>query len=107
MSKPTATWERVGDQYYRKVPLYTSIFDEALELENYLISGAPYSGALGKHLLTSSFSNEGLTKEPALVRDPSKVFAYRTAQESKTSIDIYSNAGRLITRINVRESSPG
>jgi len=42
----------------------------------------------------------------ALVRDANKVFAYRTAQESKTSIDIYSSAGKSITRINVRESSP-
>lgn len=56
MSKPTTNWERVGDQYYRKIQLYTSIFDEDLELENYLISGAPYSGALGmrKRLHTSS-----------------------------------------------------
>lgn len=51
MSKPTADWERVADQYYRKVQLYTSIFDEDLELENYLISGAPYSGALGNETI--------------------------------------------------------
>jgi len=58
MSKPTADWERVGVQYYRKVPLYTSIFDEDLELENYLISGAPYSGALGMRPLSSRLSVE-------------------------------------------------
>lgn len=47
MSKPTDGWERLGDRFYRKIQLYTSVFDEDIELENYLISGAPYSGALG------------------------------------------------------------
>jgi len=47
VSKPTADWERVGERYYRKIQLYTSVFDEELELENYRIAGAPYSGALG------------------------------------------------------------
>lgn len=44
---PTAGWERVGDQYYRKVQLYDGVFDQDLELENYIIVGAPYGGALG------------------------------------------------------------
>lgn len=47
MSKPTASWERVGDRFYRKVQLYTSIFDQDLELENYVLAGAPLSGAVG------------------------------------------------------------
>lgn len=50
MSKPTAPtagWERVDDQYYRKVQLYDGVFDQDLELENYVIVGAPYGGALG------------------------------------------------------------
>lgn len=47
MSKPTADWERVGDRFYRKTQLYTSIFDDELELENYQIAGAPFSGAVG------------------------------------------------------------
>lgn len=47
MSKPTVDWERVGDQYYRKVKLYDAIFDPDLELENYVIAGAPYGGAIG------------------------------------------------------------
>jgi hypothetical protein len=46
MSKPTANWERIGQGFYRKVQLYTAVFDEDLELENYLIAGAPYSGAV-------------------------------------------------------------
>ncbi len=49
MSKPTADWERVGDQFYRKVQLYSPVFDQDLELEDYLLSGAPYSGALGQY----------------------------------------------------------
>ena len=47
MSKPTADWDRVGDRFYRKIQLYTGVFDQDLELENYVIAGAPYSGALG------------------------------------------------------------
>ena len=47
-SNPRTGWEKVGDQFYRKVPLYESIFDQDLELENYLVAGAPYGGALGK-----------------------------------------------------------
>ena len=53
MSKPTANWERVGDRFYRKVQLYTAVFDQDLELENYLIAGAPYSGAVSNTANTS------------------------------------------------------
>ena len=49
MSKPTAGWEKVGDKFYRKVPLYTAVFDPDLELENYNVVGAPYSGAVGRY----------------------------------------------------------
>lgn len=48
MSKPTADWDKVGDRFYRKTQLYTSVFDQDLELENYVIAGAPYSGAVGR-----------------------------------------------------------
>lgn len=50
MSKPTQNrenWEQVGDKFYQKVQLYSPVFDADLELENYIIRGAPYSGALG------------------------------------------------------------
>lgn len=50
MSNPTADWERVGDRYYRKIKLYDAVFDQDLELENYIIAGAPYSGAIGEHI---------------------------------------------------------
>jgi hypothetical protein len=53
MSKPTANWDKVGDKFYRKVQLYTDVFDPELELENYLIAGAPYSGAVGMHRVLS------------------------------------------------------
>lgn len=45
--KATADWNRVGDKYYRKTQLYTSIFDGDLELENHTLVQAPYSGAIG------------------------------------------------------------
>lgn len=48
MAKPTADWEKVGTRFYRKVQLYTAVFDQDLELENYLVAGAPYSGAVGR-----------------------------------------------------------
>ena len=47
---PTANWDRVGDRFYRKIQLYTAVFDQDLELENYTIAGAPYSGAVSAHL---------------------------------------------------------
>lgn len=46
---PRAGWEKVGDQFYRKIQLYESVFDSDLELENYLVAGAPYGGAIGRH----------------------------------------------------------
>lgn len=47
---PLATWEKVGDSFYRKVPVYDAIFDEDVELENYIVTGAPYGGAIGKSI---------------------------------------------------------
>lgn len=48
MSAPTAEWERLGDRFYRKIPLYQDVFDQDLELENYVVVGAPFSGAVGE-----------------------------------------------------------
>lgn len=53
MSKPTANWEKLGDKFYRKIQLYTAVFDQDLELENYNVVGAPYSGAVGTTYATS------------------------------------------------------
>jgi uracil phosphoribosyltransferase len=47
---PTEGWEQVGERFYRKIPLYTAIFDEDLDLDNYIVAGAPYAGAIGEHL---------------------------------------------------------
>lgn len=55
MSKPTANWEKVGDKFYRKVQLYTAVFDQDLELDKYNVVGAPYSGAVGGYAAVSSF----------------------------------------------------
>jgi hypothetical protein len=45
---PTAGWERVGDRFYRKTQLYTAIFDQDLDLDHYIVAGAPYGGAIGE-----------------------------------------------------------
>ena len=45
---PTQGWEQVGDRFYRKTQLYTQIFDQDLNLDNYVVAGAPYGGAIGK-----------------------------------------------------------
>jgi hypothetical protein len=51
MANPTADWERLGDKFYRKVQLYTEVFDQDLELENYVVTGCSYGGAIGMSLL--------------------------------------------------------
>jgi hypothetical protein len=48
MESPTADWEKVGDKFYRKIQLYTEVFDKDLELENYIVTGCSYGGAIGK-----------------------------------------------------------
>lgn len=50
MSSPTAEWDKVGEVFFRKVQLYTAVFDDELELENYIVAGAPYGGAIGVFL---------------------------------------------------------
>ncbi|KAK4146116.1 putative vacuolar protein sorting-associated protein 16 [Dichotomopilus funicola] len=79
---PTAGWEQLGERFYRKTQLYTQVFDQDLDLDNYLVAGAPYGGAI------------------ALYRDDDKLIAYQPTRSSKPSIDVYSCAGKLIRRIN-------
>lgn len=43
-----ADWESVGDRWFRKTQQYTAVFDQDLDLDNYVVAGAPYAGALGK-----------------------------------------------------------
>ncbi|KAK5103934.1 Vacuolar protein sorting-associated protein 16 [Lithohypha guttulata] len=81
-TNPRAGWEKIGTEFYRKISLYTSIFDPDLDLSEYVVSGAPFSGAL------------------ALYRDTTKITRYRSNVANKSSIDVYSCAGKLISRIN-------
>ena len=104
-SNPLADWERVGDRFYRKTRVYDAVFDDTLELENFIVAGAPYGGAIGIQ------SNQARIKESwnmitdhqcvALYRDESKLSRYRDAQTARSSIDIYSCSGKLISRIIV------
>lgn len=50
---PTVGWEKVGDRFYRKTQLYTAVFDRDLDLDNYIVAGAPYGGAIGMPQLLS------------------------------------------------------
>ncbi|KAF8446468.1 Vps16, N-terminal region-domain-containing protein [Terfezia claveryi] len=77
---PTADWEAVSDTFYRKVQLYTALWDADFNLNDYFLRGAPYGGAL------------------ALWKDDSKPQPYR-GPLSKPSIELYSSAGRLIRKI--------
>ena len=79
---PRAGWEKIDDQFYRKIQLYEQVFDPDLELENYFVAGAPYGGAL------------------ALWRDESKIARFRVGASSKSTIDIYSSSGKLISNIS-------
>lgn len=45
---PTAGWEQLGKRFYRKTQLYTQVFDQDLDLDHFLVAGAPYSGAVGE-----------------------------------------------------------
>ena len=47
IAHPAAGWESVGDRWFRKTQLYTEVFDQDLDLDNYIVAGAPYGGALG------------------------------------------------------------
>ncbi|KAL6364927.1 hypothetical protein LRP88_00900 [Fusarium phalaenopsidis] len=76
-----ADWESVGDRWFRKTQQYTAVFDQDLDLDNYIVTGAPYAGAL------------------ALWRDDTKLLAYQPGRTSKPAIDIYSLAGKKIRSI--------
>ena len=48
VAHPTAGWEQLGERFYRKTQLYTQVFDQDLDLDNYRVAGAPYGGAIGE-----------------------------------------------------------
>ncbi|THC94831.1 hypothetical protein EYZ11_005703 [Aspergillus tanneri] len=91
-SNPLANWEKLGDSFYRKVPIYDAVFDDDVQLENYIVVGAPYGGAIGMQQTTYS--------KASLYRDESKLFRFRDAQTNKSNIDIYSCSGKHINRIH-------
>ncbi|KAJ5697427.1 hypothetical protein N7488_011111 [Penicillium malachiteum] len=86
-SNPLANWEKLGDSFYRKIPVYDAIFEDDVELENYIVAGAPYGGAI------------------ALYRDESKPIRLRDTQGSRSSVDVYSCSGKLINRINWEQAT--
>ena len=47
VAHPTAGWEQLGERFYRKVQLFTEVFDRDLDLDNFIIAGASYGGAIG------------------------------------------------------------
>lgn len=117
-----ADWESVGDRWFRKTQQYTAVFDQDLDLDNYIVTGAPYAGALGKSFELKSFiilefvriwlvsrlsltlmithrELNTLTLFSALWRDDTKLLAYQPGRTSKPAIDIYSLAGKKIRSI--------
>lgn len=100
-SNPLSYWERVGDSFYRKVPVYDAIFDEDVELENYIVAGAPYGGAIGMAVCVYGCCHQYTDATTALYRDESKLYRFQGAQTTKSSIDVYSCSGKHINRINV------
>lgn len=79
MANPTADWEKVGDKFYRKIQLYTAVFDQDLELENYIVTGCSYGGAIGMLLL----STVGYVLENVTVRE---TVGFRVAQWKGTEL---------------------
>lgn len=51
----TAGWEQVEDKYYRKILLYSALWDADFDLSDYIVAGAPYGGALGELTLFQKF----------------------------------------------------
>jgi hypothetical protein len=60
--QPRADWEAVGDKWFRKTQTYTAVFDADLDLDNYILVGAPFGGAIGtstRHIRTLLHSLSG------------------------------------------------
>jgi WD40 repeat protein len=100
VAHPTAGWEQVGDRFYRKIQLYTEVFDTDIDLDNFIVAGAPYGGAIGKssHFISSG-RYQNFNNSKALYRDEDKLVAFQPTKATKPSIDIYNYAGGLIERI--------
>ena len=110
MANPTIDWERVADRFYRKVKLYEAVFDPELELENHLIAGAPYAGALGEHVeeqpcsdanLPSTISRrKQITRIPKFkiyqIRDRRVQLLWQSNSKDQCKNDVSNNVSLLI-----------
>ena len=84
VSHPQANWESVGSKWFRKTQLYTAVFDQDLDLDNYIVACAPYAGALGMLLVSIMYRHVGiLGPNGGQRRAPAKPFLSGTADESQ------------------------
>lgn len=100
LAKGDRIGEKIGNSFYRKLTLYNDIFEDDVELENYIVVGAPYGGAIGK----GDFLGDVRFKaklQSALHLDETKPSRLRAGQSSRSTVDIYSCSGQRINRINV------
>ncbi|PBP15453.1 vacuolar protein-like protein sorting vps16, partial [Diplocarpon rosae] len=102
MAIPTAEWEKVGDKFYRKIQLYTAVFDQDLELENYVVTGCSYGGAIdhdGVRLITNDLIRPNLVEAvDTCVKAAGHEFSIhwqkqllRAASFGKSVLDIYNS----------------
>ncbi|CAG8258947.1 unnamed protein product [Penicillium salamii] len=84
---PLANWEKIGNSFYRKIAVYDAIFEDDVELENYLVAGAPYGGAIALHC------------------DETKPLRLREGQGSRSTVDVHSCSGQRINRINWEQAT--
>lgn len=82
---PTADWEILGENYYRKVLLYAAVFPPEVDLNLYHLTAAPFSGALA---LWRDINAIGTTYNPA-------------DRLKKPTIQILSSAGHEITSVGI------
>ncbi|KAK9446766.1 Vps16, N-terminal region-domain-containing protein [Limtongia smithiae] len=78
---PTLGWERLQNVFYRKRVEYNMLWTDDIELDQFIVAGAPYGGAL------------------VLVRDTSRPMAYKGPEARQKMIMIYSNSGELISTL--------
>ena len=77
-------WHVLGDVNYRKVSIYEEMAWASLDLENYVVSGAPYGGPI------------------ALIRDDtaaSETAPSVSSAAKKEKISIYTAAGKKISDV--------
>jgi Vps16, N-terminal region len=88
MANPTADWEKVGDKFYRKVQLYTAVFDQDLELENYIVTGCSFGGAVGMPLnfIWLEAFGMGFAVAPCLVGGVKELFMVEVWRPTKNSL---------------------